>query len=204
MSNKTLGEMNDRQAEFVGRAQSRTKKLALFVRTLLRLTQMRLSKTLEMQGFSVNEMIESSIVMSKPRAKSKSISVACSVDESVGEVVGNRFAIEEMLTNLLLNAFKYTNENGSVELVASGNGECVEVAIKDSGIGIPAEDMEHVFEEFYRASNAKKVERDGTGLGLSIARQIVERHNGRIWVESKLGEGSTFKFTLPRDAGKKH
>lgn len=203
VSNKTLGEMNDRQAEFVGRAQSRTKKLALFVRTLLRLTQMRLSKTLEMQGFSVNEMIESSIVMSKPRAKSKSISVACSVDDSVGEVVGNRFAIEEMLTNLLLNAIKYTDENGSVELAAVGNGEYVEVAVTDSGIGIPAEDMEHVFEEFYRATNAKKVERDGTGLGLLIARQIVERHNGRIWVESELGEGSTFKFTLPRDAGKK-
>ncbi len=199
VSNKTLGDLNDRQAEFVGRAQTRTKKLAVFVRTLLRLTQMRLSKTLEMQEFSVFEMIDSSLTMVKPRAKSKSISLSSSVDESLGEILGNRFAIEEMLTNLLLNAIKYTDENGSVELAASSNGKHVEVAVKDSGIGIPAEDIEHVFEEFYRASNAKKVERDGTGLGLSIARQIIERHNGKIWVESKQGEGSTFSFMLPRD-----
>lgn len=203
VSNKTLGELNDRQSEFVGRAQSRTKKLAAFVRTLLRLTQMRLSKKMEMEEFSVFEMIDSSLTMVNPRATSKSISLSSNVDESLGMIVGNRFSLEEMLTNLLLNAIKYTDENGSVELAASGNGEQVEVAVKDTGIGIPAEEVEHVFEEFYRASNAKKIERDGTGLGLSIVSQIIARHNGRIWVESKQDKGSTFTFTLPRDTTKK-
>ena len=203
VTNKTLGELNERQAEFVGRAQTRTKKLAAFVRTLLRLTQMRLSNNIEMEDFPVPEMIESCITAVMPRAESKSISLTSNVEESFGMVFGNRFAIEEMLTNLLLNAIKYTNEGGTVELVAGYKGVFLEVVVKDSGIGIPAEDIDHVFEEFFRASNAKKVERDGTGLGLSIARQIVERHNGKIWVESVQGEGSTFKFLLPKTAGKK-
>jgi signal transduction histidine kinase len=197
VSNKTLGPLNDRQGEFVDRAQKRTQKLSTFVRTLLRLTQMRLSKRLDMQEFSLNEVVENTIAAASSRAKSKSVALSFEVGESVGTMVGNRFSIEEMLMNLILNAIKYTNENGTVEIVASKDDGFYEVEVSDNGIGIPSADVEHVFEEFYRASNAKKVERDGTGLGLSIVKQIVERHGGTVGVESRVGYGSTFKFRLP-------
>jgi signal transduction histidine kinase len=80
----------------------------------------------------------------------------------------------------------------------------VRIAIQDTGIGIPAEEQQRVFEEFYRAENARTTERDGTGLGLSFARQVIERHGGNIWVESKPGQGSTFCLVLPKalSAGK--
>jgi two-component system phosphate regulon sensor histidine kinase PhoR len=113
--------------------------------------------------------------------------------------VANKFSIEEMIVNLLLNAIKYTPAKGAVEIRAIDKGDSVQIEVADTGIGIPADEIPRVFDEFFRGAKAKKMERDGTGLGLSIAKQIVKRHNGRIWVESTQGEGSTFKLTLPRN-----
>jgi two-component system sensor histidine kinase VicK len=102
-----------------------------------------------------------------------------------------------MITNLMLNAIKYTPPEGKVELKITSTKGFVEIGVSDTGIGIPQEDIPKVFDEFFRAANARKIERDGTGLGLSIAKQIVERHGGRIWVKSQQGRGTTFSFTLP-------
>ena len=74
----------------------------------------------------------------------------------------------------------------------------VQVSVVDNGIGIPQEDLPHIFEDFYRAKNAEQFEKDGTGLGLSIVKQIIEAHNGKIWVESQVGKGSKFVFILPK------
>ncbi|MHC4186413.1 MAG: ATP-binding protein [Planctomycetota bacterium] len=108
-------------------------------------------------------------------------------------------SINEMITNLLFNAVKYTPENKSVHLEAKSYDDFVQIDISDTGIGIPADEVAHVFDEFFRASNAKKTEKDGTGLGLSIVKQIVERHGGEITVESRQGEGTKFTVTLPRN-----
>jgi len=98
---------------------------------------------------------------------------------------------------------KYTPENGTVQLNAKEKGVNVLVEIIDTGIGIPKDELPNVFDEFYRASNARKLEKDGTGLGLVIAKQIIERHNGQINVESEENKGSRFWFTLPKQpAGK--
>ena len=103
-----------------------------------------------------------------------------------------------MVTNLLLNAIKYTPENGKVTVSIKNENDFAVVEIADTGIGIPANEIGKVFQEFFRASNAREVERNGTGLGLSIAKYIVERHNGKIWVESKENNGTKFWFTLPK------
>ena len=103
-----------------------------------------------------------------------------------------------MTTNLLLNAIKYTPANGTVEINVKKNSDGLLVEIIDTGIGIPKKEVHRVFDEFYRATNAKKVEKDGTGLGLSIVKQIVERHSGKIWVDSYDGAGAKFSFTLPK------
>ncbi|MBI3302846.1 MAG: HAMP domain-containing histidine kinase, partial [Deltaproteobacteria bacterium] len=111
--------------------------------------------------------------------------------------------IQQVLDNLLSNAVKFTPEGGAIGVSASfkgngdGQGSWVEVRVSDTGVGIPAEGMERIFDKFYQSPYHRGESMRGTGLGLAIARHIVEAHSGRIWVESRVGEGSTFVFTLP-------
>lgn len=102
-----------------------------------------------------------------------------------------------VLQNLLENAVKYTPEGGKIEIDFQVIGSFVQVSIKDNGIGIPEEDKKNIFERFFRAKNAIKIETDGSGLGLFIAKGIIEKHGGKIWLESNLGQGTTSSFTIP-------
>ena len=104
--------------------------------------------------------------------------------------------VREIITNLVSNSIKYT-QNGSVDLTLTGDRNNVKVSVRDTGIGIPAEEQKHMFEKFYRVNNSMTREVGGTGLGLYIARTLVELYGGRIWVDSAPGKGSTFTFTLP-------
>ncbi|MHC4618087.1 MAG: ATP-binding protein [Planctomycetota bacterium] len=189
----------DKHSDFLGRAIRRTEQLSCFVRELLDLTQMRLSGRLEMDAFSLPECISKALGSVAGRAQEKSIQVNSDIDFSVGEIVGNEFSINEMVTNLLFNAVKYTPEKKTVRIDARDRGDRVEISVSDTGIGIPADEVASVFDEFFRASNAKKSERDGTGLGLSIVKQIVERHGGEISVQSEEGQGTTFTVILPKN-----
>jgi signal transduction histidine kinase len=110
--------------------------------------------------------------------------------------------LREVITNIFDNAVKYTDEGG-VTLGITGNDQVVQCYVKDTGNGIPAEDIPHLFQKFYRVDNSATRTIGGTGLGLFICRKIIELYNGRIWAESKLGEGSTFYINLPRLTGQK-
>ena len=197
---RLIGPLDDQQADFINRAHTRTVKLNKFVRTLLKLTQMRLSNELEMGVFSLGDAIRNVVDGVKNKADDKRITLSCDVESSEDKIFGNQFSIEEVVTNLLLNAIKYTPANGTVEVNSKNREDCMLVEISDTGIGIPQEEQPKIFREFYRATNAKEIERDGTGLGLSIVKYIVERHGGKIQVESKEGCGTTFKLTLPKMA----
>ncbi|UCG59437.1 MAG: FHA domain-containing protein [Phycisphaerales bacterium] len=197
---KSSGSLNDKQADFFGRARERTVQLTNFVKELLSLTQMRLSGEMNMEEFSFPESISKSLAAVASRAEDKSITVTSNIDPSVGNIVGNEFSITEMLSNLLFNAVKYTPEGKSVHLEAKASGDRVQVDVCDTGIGIPADEIGHVFDEFFRASNAKNREKDGTGLGLSIVKQIVDRHGGELAVQSQEGQGTTFTVTLPKSS----
>ena len=105
--------------------------------------------------------------------------------------------MKQILLNLLSNAVKFTPDGGWVGLTVSLAGNEVQISVRDTGIGIAAEDRERVFEEFRQVGRGPEQAREGTGLGLAIAKGIVEAHKGRIWVESSVGLGSTFYFTLP-------
>jgi len=103
--------------------------------------------------------------------------------------------MEQVLVNLLHNAIKFTPEGGRIDLFASQEGEAVLFSIQDTGAGIPASDLNRIFERFYKTDRARRS--GGTGLGLAISRHLVEAHGGKIWAESVEGQGSTFFFTVP-------
>jgi signal transduction histidine kinase len=194
-----LGPLNDKQQDMVERAYRRTTKCMAFIAALLRLTRMKLSGQLQMERFSLKRCILSSLASVQNKAQAKSIVVQHQIDPAVDEVYGEAVLIEETLTNILFNSVKYTPEGGRVGLEAGQDGEYIHVRISDTGIGIPPAALPHVFTEFYRADNAREVERDGTGLGLAFAKQVIERHGGRIWAENNPGGGSIFTFTLPNN-----
>jgi signal transduction histidine kinase len=191
--------LSDRQSDFMNRAARRTTQLSNFVKELLNLTQMRLSGQVKMEAFALNDCLSKALASVARRADDKSITVTSDIDPSLGQMSGDEFSINEMITNLLFNAVKYTPENKSVHLEAKSYDDSVQIDISDTGIGIPADEVAHIFDEFFRASNAKKSEKDGTGLGLSIVQQIVQRHGGEITVQSRQAEGTKFTVTLPRN-----
>ncbi|MFC1737759.1 ATP-binding protein [Planctomycetota bacterium] len=197
-TDESSGSLTDKQSDFLLRSCRRTTQLSDFVNELLNLTQMRLSGEFETASFSLPNTISQALATVERKAKDKSITVTSGIEPSVGQIVGNQFSINEMITNLLFNAIKYTPEKEKVHIEAKSHGEYIQIDISDTGIGIPADELENVFDEFFRASNAKKSEKDGTGLGLSIVKQIVERHGGKISVQSQENKGTKFTVTLPK------
>ena len=192
-----IGTFNEKQSQLIGRANTRTGKLIQFVQALLRLTRMRLSDNINMEEFCLSETVNNSIAEVQAKAEDRSIRLLSEISSANHKVLGDQMSIEEIVTNLLLNSIKYTPPEGVVTVTAATNTDIITISITDTGIGIPADELPKVFDEFYRASNARATERDGTGLGLSIAKQVIERHGGEIWAQSHLGQGSTFSFTLP-------
>ena len=193
-----LGELNPGQKDLIRRAGRRTSKLIFFIKALLEITRIKLSKDIEMKDFSIVKTAENAIILVDPRAKAKSIYISRRIDAGVGIIKGAQVYIEETIANLLANSVKYTPKGGKVEITIEDKDGSVLIRISDNGIGIPKKELPDIFNEFYRASNAKELERDGTGLGLSMAKQVVERHHGRIWVDSEEGKGSTFSIILPK------
>jgi signal transduction histidine kinase len=194
-----LGPLNEKQEEFVSRAYERTDLLTNFVKDLLNLTKKRLeNNNNEPEEFSIKDLINKIVSEAKLNADEKAITIDVSIDNTIDKLKGNPFTIEELFSNILLNAIKYTPENGNVKLNVKNRPDHIIAEISDTGVGIPEEDISKVFDEFFRASNVKNDTKAGSGLGLAIAKQIVTSHNGRIWVESKLGTGSKFTFTLSK------
>ena len=197
LSDCLIGPLNEEQKDLVERADRRTSKCIQFLSALLKLSRMRLTGRIEKERFSLKSIIYNAFVAVEDKAVAKEIQLKHDLDPLIDEISGSQVLIEDTITNLLMNAVKYTLPGGSVQLQLRDMGDKIQIEIQDTGIGIPPDEVNHIFEEFYRASNAKKIERDGTGLGLSMAREVIERHGGRIWVQSGQG-GSTFFFTLSK------
>lgn len=194
----TAGPLNEKQSELLERADHRAFKSIAFLSTLLKLTQMRLTGKIEKEHFSLKQCVYDTFAAIEERAERKAISIYYEINVEKDMVFGSPLLVEEAIRNMLLNAIKYTPDNGDVNLRVTENTSDFIVEIIDTGIGIPLDEQDRIFNEFYRASNAIKVERDGTGLGLSISKEVVQRHGGRIWAVSNEGQGSTFGFTLPK------
>jgi len=136
-------------------------------------------------------------------AEARSIEIRCELPDPPLRTMGDRRQLVSALYNLLENAAKYSDEGSVVTLRAVANGDDIDLEVSDHGVGIPARDLERVFERFYRVDRARSRETGGTGLGLSIVKHVAENHGGTVEVESEEGEGSTFTLAIPADRARR-
>jgi len=175
-----------------------SRRLARLTEDLLMLSKMDAERLeLEVHAISVPQLIESCVETSQHRAAEKNLQVSMNLPAGIPEIAGDRRRIAEVLQNLLDNAVQYTLPGGKIVLSAEAKGNEVVFTVADTGIGIPRAEQPRIFERFYRVDVARSREAGGTGLGLSIAKHLVEAHGGRVWVESEVGQGSRFHFSVP-------
>ncbi len=196
------GALGDPQynVRFLGIIRHNAERLARLTEDLLTLSRIEQKRQkLEFEPHSMAGLLEEAMDLVRPIATKSSLSLATELAAGAPEVWCDSEAVSQILSNLLDNAIKYTPAGGTIVAGARPAGRFVEVYVRDSGAGIPAEDLPRLFERFYRVDKARSRELGGTGLGLSIVKHLVAAHNGTVRVESRAGEGSTFFFTLPAE-----
>ncbi len=192
------GPISEKQKEFAGDIRDSGKHLLSLINDILDLSKIEAGKMeLEVARFDVRSAIDNAMTLVRGRADRHGIHLAANIAPDVAEYDGDERKFKQIVLNLLTNAIKFTPEGGSVGLAASRANGTYEVSVKDTGIGIAAEDQEKIFEEFQQVGVASAGKAEGTGLGLTLTRRLVELHGGKIQVASAPGQGSTFTFTLP-------
>lgn len=181
---------------FLGRMDTEIDALAQMVSELLELSRIESGQVpLELIETNPCPIVNNACDRLRVQADRKGINLKIKCSEKLPAILADESRLEQVLVNILHNAIKFTPEKGKITISVDPAGEKLQFAVKDSGVGIPPEDLPRIFERFYKAPNTEKAA--GTGLGLSIAKHLVEAHGGRIWAETKVGRGSTFKFTIP-------
>ena len=194
---RMFGDLNEKQDEYLKDIYASGQHLLSLINDILDLAKIEAGRMeLEVADFDLPTAIDNALTLVRERASRRGITLGHSVDERLGLIRGDERKVKQVLLNLLSNALKFTPERGRIDVIAGVSDGTAEISVKDTGVGIASGDQEAVFEEFRQVGTAdKKVE--GTGLGLALSRKFIELHGGRIWVQSELGKGSTFTFTLP-------
>jgi len=194
---RMFGEVNAKQEDYLDDILSSGNHLLSLINDVLDLSKVEAGQVeLEVAPFSLRDALERGVVMVRERATKDGVLVALAADPDVDVVEGDERRIKQVIFNLLSNAVKFTPTGGAVDVSAAQvNGE-VRVSVADTGPGLAPEDHERIFDEFQQTEAGVEL-REGTGLGLALSKRLVELHGGRIWVDSELGKGSTFVFTLP-------
>jgi two-component system, OmpR family, phosphate regulon sensor histidine kinase PhoR len=183
---------------FLGIIRHNAERLARLTADLLALSRVEQKRQrFEFELHEVNDLTRDAVELMRVIAEKKRIRLEDAPAPPGTPAYADAEAVSQILGNLLDNAVKHTPENGEITVGAQPDGDFVTLWVKDTGIGIPLEDVPRLFERFYRVDKARSRELGGTGLGLSIVKHLVLAHGGRIWVESEPGQGSTFLFTLP-------
>ena len=194
---RMFGELNEKQEEYLDDILASAYHLLSLINDVLDLSKVEAGQIeLEIAPFSLRDALESGVVMVRERASDDGVRVELSADPEIDPVEGDERRIRQVVFNLLSNAVKFTPEGGAVDVSASrSNGE-VWVSVSDTGPGVSPDDRDRIFEEFQQTDVGVGLG-EGTGLGLALSKRFVELHGGRIWVDSDVGGGSTFVFTLP-------
>jgi len=196
LDGKVDGE--DNVKEFLSIIYQNSNRLANLIDDLLDLSKIESGKMkMEFEPLEILPVVNRCINVLEKSAKEKTLSIKLNIPDKFPKVLGDHKRLAQVFLNLLDNAIKYTPEGGSITVSAASKEKITQIDISDTGIGISEKDLPRIFERFYRVDKAHSRELGGTGLGLSIVKHIVQAHDGQVWVQSMLGQGSTFSFTIP-------
>jgi PAS domain S-box-containing protein len=197
LSTQKFGELNDKQVQFVDHILKSGKHLLEVINDVLDLSKVEAGKMeLDCENFSVSKLFGEVQRSLYPLSLRKSIEIDIKDDVQDSDIFADKLKLKQIMYNLLSNAIKFTPDNGKVTVVARRADNILEVSVSDTGIGIPVQRLEEIFDPFMQVDASNKRRYGGTGLGLALARRFVEMHDGKIWVESEEGKGSTFTFTI--------
>jgi two-component system NtrC family sensor kinase len=198
-----LGEyyskLNDQQKDLIETAERRSSTMLELLDDFLLLSYRKSTiGVYHMEPVHFDDLIANIVSDIQAQANRKNIVIDIQIPSDIPRVWADPAGLNEVFSNVLNNAVKYTEENGAITVSAEQKGEFIEISVADTGIGIASEDCSKVFDEFYRSPNAKSYKIDGTGLGLAIVKEIVEAHQGHIKVQSEIGKGCTITVSLPK------
>ncbi len=192
------GPLSDQQKHFVNIIRNNAERMVALVNDLLDISRIESGRVqLDLRAIHIPEVVDQVAHTLQGRAQSKGLTLRVDMPADLPPVWGDNNRVAQILTNLISNAIQYTPPGGRITVSACPNGDMLEISVADTGIGISKENQQKIFDRFFRADDPLVQETPGTGLGLPITASLVQMHGGQIWVESELGEGSTFTFTLP-------
>jgi signal transduction histidine kinase/HAMP domain-containing protein len=198
---RLFGDLNEKQDDYLKDIHSSGKHLLSLINDILDLSKVEAGRMeLEPSTFDITSALSNAITLVRERAQRHGILLGQQVEPGLGDVTADERKFKQILVNLLSNAVKFTPDGGRIDVNARRDEDALVVSVHDTGIGIAKEDQDAVFEEFRQVGRAYTNKQEGTGLGLSLTKRFVELHGGRLWVESELGKGSTFTFTIPVSA----
>ena len=193
------GAMNEPETlkNFLTIINKHTGRMAALIEDLLTLSMLESHHLpLKLESVDVKAMVTSIIQGLEKNAQDKGLKLIADISDDISSVIADRVRLEQVIVNLVDNAIKYTN-SGAVRVTVNMADNMLKVDVEDTGIGIPEKDIPRIFERFYRVDKGRSRDLGGTGLGLAIVKHIIQAHNGKIWVKSIPGRGTTFSFALP-------
>ena len=198
LAEEAEGPLNDKQMRYLHHIQEDSEHLLGLINDVLDLSKIEAgAMSLRIEHISVADAISDAVNAIRPRAIMKSLALE---NHNTREdlIAVDPMRLKEVLYNLIGNAVKFTPAGGNISLATADQGQFLCITIADSGIGVPADETDQIFEKFYQVGYATSGVREGTGLGLAICKRLVEMHGGKIWIESEPGKGSRFHFTVPK------
>jgi signal transduction histidine kinase len=193
-----LGDIPEAVKERLEKVNRHSDDLTQLINDLLDISRIESGRVeLKLEDIDVTELVNQTLDMLSPQIKEKQLRVQNNLNKQLAKIKADRSQITRVFINLLGNAIKFTPASGSINVEAKTVDKFMQIDISDTGMGIPEKDINHIFDEFYRAQNAIDEQTKGSGLGLSLVKYIILVHKGNIWVTSTLDKGSKFSFTLP-------
>jgi two-component system phosphate regulon sensor histidine kinase PhoR len=195
------GELTDKQSDLLGKAKEKTRGMIGLVNDILDYRRIQEGKSIQkIENLDMGEILRRTVELMRLSAEEKGVGITCDIADEVPSFNGDRGGVQAIFVNLISNAIKYTPKGGSVNVSLRKAGKDIRFKVMDNGTGIPPQDIDRIFEKFYRIKSDETKSISGSGLGLSIVKGIVEAHNGVIRVESEVGKGTTFVVSLPSEA----
>ena len=191
------GSMNEKQQGFVAKILNGIEQMTELIDDLLDIGKIEAGVGIEIERCWLPGIVQAVVDDMGLRAETKEVELAALLPVDTPPTMADKTLIRQAIKNLVENAIKYTPTTGRIEVNLHTYNESLVVSVHDNGIGIAPEHQQHLFEKFYRVKRRDTVHIKGTGLGLAIVRSIADRHNGRVWLESKLNKGSTFYLAIP-------